>query len=115
MTDIKLNEEALEAARYEIAKTTVRGCKVENAIRAYLSHAQEDKCLEVEQLASRYYCEAIDRCSREDDLLGAEIKIKLGEFTYEMLQAHCKNSEKFGKHYGIHEALQILQPPEAKK
>lgn len=34
----KLDREALEAARYELKKSTVRGDKVENAIRAYLDH-----------------------------------------------------------------------------
>lgn len=32
----ELNKEGLDAARYELAKSTVRGDKVENAIRAYL-------------------------------------------------------------------------------
>ncbi len=40
-TNTELNPNGLADARYEMAKSTVRGEKLENAIRAYLPHHDE--------------------------------------------------------------------------
>lgn len=44
-TNTELNPNGLAEARYEMAKSTVRGDKLENAIKAYLPHHNKDNTL----------------------------------------------------------------------